>query len=443
MKARVGFCVISVLVGVSCQSNGAWLSMCNDVAISSVDKNDTKYLAHILTYEEKSTVLQLDASRPETSACESLELPVTHEDVRWAGFVKATAANEQQIALQGRELDGHFGVSEIITPETPVKTTMATVIKPRPLSSKSLFPITRASWFWSPAAWLESPQRIFAAQNNLALTRIYITVPVNEGHVQHPEQLSQFIQTAHQRKLQVWAVLGDPNAVLDQERMHFATLAGAYQRFNTTHGPQKIDGLQLDIEPYLLPGYSLNPLLWLQKQAKTILLTHQTAPSLAIDMVLPFWFDPLHADGATLLSEVDTSIASITVMNYRTDPDQITELAEKFLEWGERREKAVYIALESLAMPEEDRHVYKQADSGELWRFDFRGVPVLLLFKQPMQNLPGEKAFRLLYSRKIDGSNTSFFRQPDELTKLLPILEKQFVGWSSFAGLSLHGFEKP
>jgi len=443
MNVHVWFCIIGTLSCVSCQSQGAWLSMCNDFPVSAVNVSDERYLAHILTSEEKATILQLDANRPENAMCESFELPLLGNDVLWAGFVKAEITNDKQIALQGREINGHFLVSEIIPPETPSAVATIAISKYKPMAKARTAPITRASWFWSPASWLQNPQNIFDAQSTLSLTRIYITIPVKDGRVEHPEQLKEFIRLAHQRKLQVWAVLGDPNAVLDQERMRFAALAGAYQAFNTADGQQKIDGIQLDIEPYLLPGYSLNPSTWLQKQAKTVVATHQMAPSLAVDMVLPFWFDPLQGDGAALLAEVEPSIASITVMNYRTDPEQITEFSEKFFNWGEARGKDVYIALESLNVQVEDRRVYRQAESGELWRFDFKEKPVLLLFKQPMQNLSGDKAFRLLYTRPIDGSNTSFFRQPDELTKLLPILEKQFAAWSSFAGMSLHGFEKP
>ena len=314
--------------------------------------------------------------------------------------------------------------------------------KPRPAGKARRFSPLRASWFWSPASWLDTPQRIFDSQTSLALKRIYITVPVSEGRVQHAEQLRQFLQIAHQRGLQVWAVLGDPHAVLEQERPHFLGLASAYQVFNAASAQQRLDGLQLDIEPYLLPGYQLNPAVWLQKQAKTVNAVHQTAPSLALDMVLPFWFEPLRSEGAALLADVEASIVSITVMNYRTDPEQIREFAEKFLGWGELRQKAVYIALESLAMTEEDLRVYRQAESGELWRFDFKAAPVLLLLQQQAQDLPGEKAYRFSYSRKIDGSGTSFFRQPNALMVLLPTLEKQFGAWSSFAGIALHGYEQ-
>jgi len=163
---------------------------------------------------------------------------------------------------------------------------------------------------------------------------------------------------------------------------------------------------------------------------------------LAIDMVLPFWFEPLNGSGSELLATVEESIVSITVMNYRTDPEQISAFAEKFLAWGVQRHKAVYIALESLSMPVEEQRTYTQAISGELWRIDFKAASVLLLLQQA-ETLPGEMGYRFSHSRKIDGSNTSFFRHSDALMSLLPSLENQFSSWTSFAGLALHGHDQP
>jgi len=442
IRTRAGLCVFGILLVTSYQSNAAWLSICASQPLSTLNKHDDGYLAHILDAEEKVTLLRVTAIQPENSDCEARELPINVEEVSWAGFVNATVGKAQQITLQGRELNGRFAVSEIVAADDFKPSPPLPVDKLQPSGQARRFPHLRASWFWSPASWIDTPQRIFDSQTSLALKRIYITVPVSEGRVQHAEQLQQFLQIAHQHGLQVWAVLGDPYAVLDREKEHFLARVSAYQDFNTGNVQQRLDGLQLDIEPYLLPGYQLNSAVWLQKQAKIVNAAHQVASSLELDIVLPFWFDPVHGDSAALLSNVETSITSITLMNYRTDPGQIREFAEKFLDWGERRKKAVFIALESLAMPEEDRRVYKQAESGELWSFSFKETPVLLLLQQT-QDLPGGKAYSFSHSRKVDGSNTSFSLQPNKLMGLLPVLEKQFGAWSSFAVLALHGQEQP
>lgn len=439
ISSRASVCVFWLLLGASCQSNGAWLSICNDLPLSVLNSRGEGYLAHVFDAKEQVTLLRLTENHPENPACETRELPVDAEVIDWAGFAKPAIDKAKRIVLQGREQNGRFSVSETDFTDGVEAAQETHIDMAKPLGKSRSGALLRASWFWSPTAWLDVPQRIFDVQAKLGLKRIYITVPVVEGKVRQAEALRQFLQTAHQRGLQVWAVLGDPQAVLAQERTNFLALVESYQAFNT-EGEQRLDGLQLDIEPYLLPGFQLNSSVWLQKQAETVNTVHQLAPSLVLDIVLPFWFEPLRGDGAAMLAAVESSIASVTVMNYRTDPEQIREFAEKFLAWGERRHKAVYIALESLAMPEEERRVYAKAEHGELWRVDFKAAPVLLLLRQA-RDLPGARPYRFVYSRKVDGSNTSFFRQPEELTNLLPILENRFAAWGSFAGMALHGQE--
>jgi len=440
---RLVISLFFVLLCVSCQTNSAWLSMCNDLPLSALNNRDAGYLSHVLNAEEKVTLLKLEAMPTDNLGCETRELPVNADEVVWAGFVEPAIDKAKQIALQGRELNGRFTVSEIISNDNSETVPIRPESKQRVVTNASKSPPLRAAWFWSPASWMASPKQIFETQKKLSLTRIYITVPVSNGQVQHPQQLSQFLQAAHEHRLKIWVVIGDPYAVIEHGREHFLELVGAYQEFNAANSQQQLDGLQLDIEPYLLPGYQLNPAIWLQKQAKIVNAVHQVASKMSLDLVLPFWFEPAHGDGAALLASVEASIGSITVMNYRTNSEQIIEFAEKFLAWGELRKKAVFIALESLALPEEDRRVYRQAESGELWHFSFKTAPILLLLQQQTQDLPGGKAYRFLYSRKIDGSSTSFFRQPGELTSLLPSLESHFSAWSSFAGIALHGQERP
>lgn len=440
-------CLFWLFVTISCQSNAAWLSVCSDLPLSIIEDHEEGYFAHVIDANEKAIVIKITALQPVNSGCETKALPVNADKVSWAGFDKPVTTKVKQIALQGRELNNHFSVSEMIISEESVVNPLAS-LDPSPSNYKSLstnkihnnLPL-RASWFWSPDIWLKHTTQIFDRQSAFGLNRIYVTLPVSQGKVQYEEQLRLFLQTAHQHGLQVWAVLGDPRAILEDEQQKFLSLAGAYQVYNSNNLQQKIDGLQLDIEPYLLPGYQLNPTIWLQKQAKTVKAVHQTAPSLALDMVVPFWFEPLQGAGAEMLTEVEASITSITVMNYRTDPNQIQAFAEKFLAWGELRQKQVYIALESLTMIEEELRTYTQADRGELWRFDFKVAQILVLLQQT-EILPGGQAYRFSHSRKVDGSETSFFKQPGELIKLLAILEAQFGAWSSFAGLVLHGQEK-
>lgn len=61
----------------------------------------------------------------------------------------------------------------------------------------------------------------------------------------------------------------------------------------------------------------------------------------------------------------------------------------------------------------------------------------MLLLQQPHAGLPGA-GFRYSGNRLLDGSATTFQRQPERLQALLPQLERDFSAWPTFAGVAVH-----
>ena len=425
------------------QSAESWLSICSDAPASVLENANNSVLAQLENTAETLTVLQITPNRLERAACESQKLPFSRDAVLWGRFVNRDTPLAPKIALQIQEKKERFTVTEVIPLELPQRAPAAVLPQTfKPKHPVNRVPPLRSAWFWSAAAWLETPQIIFKKQAALKLNRIYITVPTSEGVVKNAAQLRQFLHAAHAQGLQVWSVMGDARAVLEQEKTRTLSLVSAYQAFNSEkNATQRLDGLQLDIEPYLLPSYQTNPAMLLQKQAQIINAIHRVTPSLALDVVLPFWFDPARPDEAQLLNAIEPAIASLTIMDYRTDPEQIRTFAEKFLAWGETKKKLIAIALESSPLPEETRRVYREANKGELWSLPLKSGSVLLLLKQETTALPSVKTYCFSHAQKIDGSNTSFFQKTAELAKILPPLEKDFSVWSSFAGIAFHGID--
>lgn len=290
---------------------------------------------------------------------------------------------------------------------------------------------------------METPERIFDAKSKFGINRIYISVPIINRQVSHPKELRQFLQHAHAQALQVWVVLGDPRGVLNEGVDRFLSASAAYSAFNDDALPaERLDGLQLDIETYLLPGYWQDPAAWLSKYAHVVTTIHKSAPELQLDIVLPFWFDPETSLVASMLDDVGDSINRITVMDYRTDPRQIRCIATQFLAWGERNGKSIDIALETLPIEQEDRRHYRQAESGELWRLHLGGGTVLLLLSNSHQPNSGITSYRYTNTKQIDGTDISFFRKKDSFKGLLSPLETELSAWPSFSGLAIHGLDQ-
>lgn len=417
-----------------------WLSLCHNQPATSPEHKNKTYLSHYFAPDESVSLLQLTKA-PADSQCQQLELSVNAQDVVWAGFASNIPKEATTLALQGSTFNERFVVSEIIPPELPSINPIE--ITHKPLESKrSSNKATKSAWFWSPALWLETPEKIFNVKQKLGINRIYITVPSNNGEVRQPAELRKFIVKARAQGLQVWAVLGDKSAVTSEGVATFLNASAAYGAFNDESNPsEKLAGLQLDIEPYLIAGYAQDPAAWLSKYSDVVNNMHLTAPNLSIDIVLPFWFDPETSLVGSMLADVADSVDRVTIMDYRTDPEQIKRKASPFFDWGTRNKKAIDIALETLPMPLEERRSYHQAQTGELWRINLAGKTVILLLKNAQASEAGVISYRFTHTRFVDGTDTSFYKNKEKLWALLPLLEKDFRAWPSFSGLAIHGLD--
>jgi hypothetical protein len=417
-----------------------WLSLCHNQPAAILEyKNDSR-LSYYFAPDESVSLLQLTKT-PADSECQQLELSVNTQNVIWAGFASNVPLEANTIALQGTMRDERFEVSEIIPPESMPSNAVDATNKPLE-QKRSSNKATKSAWFWSPALWMETPDKIFNVKQKLGINRIYITVPSNNGVVSQPAELRKFIVKAHIQGLQVWAVLGDKSAVTSAGVATFLNASAAYGAFNEDSQPsEKLEGLQLDIEPYLIAGYAHDPAAWLSKYSNVVNNIHLTAPNLPIDIVLPFWFDPETPLIGSMLEDVADSIARVTVMDYRTDPEQIKRKASPFFDWGNRNKKAIDIALETLPMPQEEHRSYQQAQAGELWRIKLAGKTVVLLLKNAQTSDAGVISYRFSHTRLVDGTDISFYKDKEKLWALSPSLENDFRARSSFSGLAIHGLD--
>lgn len=91
-------------------------------------------------------------------------------------------------------------------------------------------------------------------------------------------------------------------------------------------------------------------------------------------------------------------------------------------------------------MADETRRHYYSADRAELWQLTVAGRDILLLLDQPA-SLEQARGFKFQRTSVFLGSSVSFSGRKPELMALLPQLESRFKGWTSFAGMALHGIE--
>jgi len=220
-----------------------------------------------------------------------------------------------------------------------------------------------SGWAWAPDLWHASPDALLAEALAWGVDTLYVSVPVKHDRVADAKPLAAFIAKATRSGIQVWAVDGDPRAILPAERGHFSARAQAYGRFNAEAAPEsRITGLQLDIEPYVIPGYGQATETFDRAWAATIAEV-AAATDLPVSAAVPFWFaHPPHRDWA--LDTAAASLDGIAVMAYRGEAAKAAAIAEPALAWGEERGVPVRVALENGLIPDEERLVFRRPRRG-------------------------------------------------------------------------------
>ncbi len=302
----------------------------------------------------------------------------------------------------------------------------------------------RSAWLWSPALWQRDVQQLWRIVDQARLNEIYITVPVSpEGQLAN-DALRNLLQQAQARDIAVWPVIGDPRDVLDSSRAALRTRLESYARFNgSLESGQQLAGVQLDIEPYLLRGFRLDPAHWRERYIETVAFARGVlGPFLNIDLVVPVWWGSHPDFGQAFLDRLAPYRVSLSIMNYRTDVLQLLNGAEDFLAWGDRHQRPVRIGLEAGTLTDETiRRYLPDSGSGELWQIPFASMSLLLLFDSPAANLPGQ-AYRLADQRSFPARNLSFKGDLQAMYGIADYLRDSFLSRSAFRGISFHGLDE-
>ncbi|GAB3466708.1 hypothetical protein GCM10027321_33150 [Massilia terrae] len=302
------------------------------------------------------------------------------------------------------------------------------------LEPQARAPGPRATWIWRAAQWQDDGDALLSWAREQGIGLLFITVPTSADGVREPEQLASFVQGAHRQHIAVWSVDGDPHMVLPSEQAAAVRLAQAYASYNSkADAAARLDGIQFDIEPYLLGQYHLAPDAWNQRYLALAQALRAAAGPLHLDFVVPFWW----AGRDDLLAGLARAADGLTVMDYRTDPGQVHRFAAPFLDWAQAAGKQVRIALEAGPIePQTQRRYVRTSGAGDLLVVGLGPQQVLVTLRKPGV---GAQPYRLSGSRELDGSATTFSADMPGLREMLPALERDFSAWPSFGGMAVHG----
>lgn len=375
----------------------------------------------------------------------------TNAEVLWA----APASDEQlqgsdtQFGLLGDFMRHPISISEVIVMgDSAAEPASSEEPQLPPLSASALTEyhanLQHGAWFWSPQIWLQTPGMIWDAQEQQSLSEVYISVPVNdEGGIEHVDELTQFIAQASERDLNIWVVIGDPHDVLASSLPAIENRIRAFLQYNAAASTDsQLSGIQLDIEPYLLPGFARSQGYWRDRYANVINHVHQLLDGkLPLDLVMPAWWGIHQQWGVRLFEQLPTRDVRFNIMNYHTSSNRLTDNAASFLRWGAEHDVAVMMALESGYLPTETHRRYRQHESqGELWLMPLGDEYIFVLFSQPQSNLPG-RAYQFAFDYEVPASDYTFAGDLQRLNAVAAQLAAKWHLAPAFAGIAIHGLD--
>jgi hypothetical protein len=164
---------------------------------------------------------------------------------------------------------------------------------------------------------------------NFAISNKINLLYVNTGGVlpDHPKEFSDLIKRAHMNGIQVYALDGDSSWALTNNHAFALNRIQEVLDFNKNHNSTKFDGIQHDIEPYLLSEWTTDQngtagqLLQLLQDTEAKIKNYSTG--MQYTMTVPFWYDeaPIVTTYNGLTKPLDYLILdivdSIAVMDYR------------------------------------------------------------------------------------------------------------------------------
>ena len=231
----------------------------------------------------------------------------------------------------------------------------------------------RAIWIWEGESYamVEKPgvaEDAFAFMKKNGVNVLYLYADAYQARnllIERPDQYRTFIELAHKRGMQVYALLGSAylnteTYILPERR---ADALAMFQRILTYNqaAPRaaRFDGINMDIEPHLLDAWQDDTrtqlmMHFLNMSADMMRLKSIYKADLAVGPAIPFWLDGMELEWRGKRKPVSEHVIDlydyVALMDYRDKAegsDGIISHAESEIAYANKTGKKVVIGLET------------------------------------------------------------------------------------------------
>ncbi|WP_176594039.1 hypothetical protein [Sphingobium sp. EM0848] len=286
----------------------------------------------------------------------------------------------------------------------------------------------RGTWVWREQDWHADPVAFVRRAEAAGWTELAIQAPAVPDAA-----LVGLAAALAERRIGFRLLDGDPTMAEAEGRVEAVRRFTRLRHWCDDHLAAR-PLLELDIEPYALPGFAADPKAGWQGWAQTVRAIAETWDGpVAVD--LPWWMRR-SPEGAAALASARASLHEIIVMAYRTDPQRVLDAAES---WLDEAGPPVRIAIETGPVAQEATRFYRRAPRGTLKLSD-AGAELL---NAPESAGAGQAVFAFARESGTDPAGVSFHGAPSLAAEAERTLVSLLSGWPGFAGFRVHGWEVP
>ena len=200
-------------------------------------------------------------------------------------------------------------------------------------------------WVWDYQAAAADPEGLIQDCRRAGVTRILVQMPDRKDPDVLWSAYAHVLERAASSGLEAFALDGYPEAIYDP-----APLIEKISRLRLLLPQGHMNGVQLDIEPYLLAQFSdpQDYSLYLRAIEK---IKANVGDHAQLSIVMPFWFSAKTVHRRPLDFEVMDRVDEVAIMSYRTDVDDLRDITEHTLRYGDAVGVPIWLAVETRPLP--------------------------------------------------------------------------------------------
>jgi hypothetical protein len=206
------------------------------------------------------------------------------------------------------------------------------------------------TWLWDTSLIETDSDNIldFLSENNVKVLYLQIDKKLDIKFYK------EFISSARNLDISIYALDGRPEFIYPNKSEYklFFDWVSEYQ--SSSLNEEKFQGINLDVEPYLLKNWDENQNSIVLKYQVFILDSIERANvlNLPIGFDMPFWFDSINYSNTygngTLAEFVIKNSNNTTIMAYRNVADDIVEISKNEIAFADKYDKTLCIGIETL-----------------------------------------------------------------------------------------------